>query len=128
MNTTDIFKDINNLAIFIATSETNINNVNNQKPNIVSLILNLNTMDLTPQIFGGNGGQSFYRNINPNNPDEKFLAMRSVKVPFRKPQQNETSVLKAIETFCKNYKKLLIENYDLLRYPEFNNYELLLLK
>src|SRR5688572_18499875 len=69
------------LAIKIACTNYLINEVPGQRPQAVSLSLDLKTLELQPQVYGGNGGQKIYRNIDPNNPDEKWLAMKAVKIP-----------------------------------------------
>lgn len=92
----------------------------------VSLSLNLKNLELQPQIYGGEGGQSIYRDINPEDPRERFLAMARIKIPFRRPACNEKDVLAAIERFAVNYKKALIENKDVLKARERINYDELL--
>lgn len=114
------------IGIFIAASDYDINQVKNQKPQAVSLSLCLNDLELRPQVYGGNGGQSIYREPNPNDPAEKYLWGKSVKVPFRKPQPNEAAVLKAIAKFCQNYKQTLINNIDVLKYRDIVDYKALL--
>lgn len=97
-----------------------------EKVQPVSLMLNLKTLDLHPQVFGGMGGQCIYREPNHEDPKERFLAMQSVKIPFRTPAKNEKDVLRAIELFAINYKKTLIENIDKLMSREHVNYPQLL--
>ena len=114
------------LVILMAASNYEINRVRGQYPQAVSLMLNLKDMDLHPQVFGGNGGQSIYLIPDPNDPKEKYLAMASRKVPFRRPKPNEKAVLEAIRKFAVNYRNLLKENKDRLMYgsaaPEFQRY------
>jgi hypothetical protein len=116
-----------NLAIQIATTDKCINGVNGQLTDLVSLSLS-NDLLLETQCFGGCGGGSLYRNINPNNADEKYLAMKGVKVGFRKPQQNEKPVLNAISKFADNYLNTLkeIKSLGLLRYTNLVDYDKLL--
>jgi hypothetical protein len=114
------------ISIQIACSNYLINNVEGQRPQAVSLCLNLSTLELYPQVYAGCGGQKIYRNINPNNPDEKYLAMKGVKIPFRKPSPTLESIFKAISKFCSNYKKTLIENIETLRYKDIVDYNKLL--
>ena len=52
------------LKILIAMSDKEINRVRMQHPQLVSLALNLETMELSPQVFGGCGGQSIYRMVD----------------------------------------------------------------
>lgn len=115
------------LAIFIAsTMDKTIHNVTNQFPDFCSLRLD-NDLTLETQCYGGFGGGSLYRNID-NNADEKYLAMKSVKIPFRKPQQTEKAVLNAISKFADNYLKTLkdIQSMGLLRYTDLVDYSKLL--
>jgi len=99
------------LKINIATSNYQINNVSGQFYNNISLSLSDN-LELKFQVFGGNGGQCFYRSIDPNNPKEKYYALQSVKIPFRTPANNETAVLKAFKNVCIRYKQLLKETLE----------------
>lgn len=114
------------LAIKMACSSYEINRVEGQRIQAVSLRLNLQTLELNTQVFGGMGGQSIYREIDPNNPMERFLAMKSVKIPFRKPQNNLPSVYKAIQKFCVNYKQTLIDNVSQLTNKDKVDYNTLL--
>lgn len=91
----------------------------------VSLSLNLRSLELQPQSYGGNGGQCVYRDPNLADPKEKYLAMKSVKIPFRTPARNEKDVLAAIQRFALNYKKTLVENKDVLKCREQINFDLL---
>ena len=103
-----------------------INQVSGQKPQIVSLSLDLDTMELQPQCFGGNGGQSIYREPNLNDPKERFLAMKSVKVPFRKPQQTAEKIKVCILKFVDNYIQTLKDNKDVLKYKNIVDYDYIL--
>lgn len=120
------FGDGKNLAIKIAASSDEINKVRGQYPQVVSLSLDLKTLELHPQVFGGNGGQVIYRKPNMSDPSEKYLAMKSVKIPFRTPKKEEELVLKAIEKFAENYKLALKENVDTLMYQDMVDYKDLL--
>jgi len=124
--TKSYFGNEEQIAIKIAASDYEINNVRGQYPQLVSLLLNVNTMDLNVQVFGGNGGQRIYRDINPNDPKEKYYAMIGIKVPFRTPQKNEKAVLNAIQKFVQNYKQALRDNIQTLRYKNNVDYETLL--
>jgi hypothetical protein len=99
------------LKINIATSDFWINNVEGQTYNNISLSLSQD-LELKFQVFGGNGGQCFYRSIDPNNPKEKYYALQGVKIPFRTPANNEKAVLKAFKNVCIRYKQLLKETYE----------------
>jgi hypothetical protein len=122
----NIFDTGNNIRIFIAASDYKINGVSGQLPQVVSLSLDLSDMDLHPQVYGGNGGQRVERKPNMNDPKEKYLAMKGVKVPFRTPQPNEKAVLDAIKRFAENYKKTLAENREVLLYQDIVDYDKLL--
>jgi len=111
------------IGIAFSISDYDINNVRNQKIQIVSLILDLNEMELTPQCFGGCGGQSIYRKPNLELRDEKYLAMKSIKIPFRKPKGEEKFILAAIKRFAENWLKALKENREVLMYQEYVNYD-----
>ena len=105
------FGDDNYLKINIATSNYQINNVSGQFYNNISLSLSQD-LELKFQVFGGNGGQCFYRSIDPNNDKEKYYALQSVKIPFRTPKNEETAVLKAFKNICIRYKQLLKETLE----------------
>jgi hypothetical protein len=116
----------NCIGIMLAIKDYNINGVNGQRPQAVSLSLDPKTLELQPQIFGGNGGQSIYRQPNRELREEKYLYMQSVKIPFRKPKPEIDNVLKAIKTFAENYIKILKENKDVLMYKEYVDYDSIL--
>lgn len=99
------------LKINIATSNYWINNVEGQTYNNISLSLS-DDLELKFQIFGGNGGQCFYRSIDKNNPKEKYYALKSVKIPFRTPKKDKELVLKSIKNICVKYKELLKETLE----------------
>lgn len=120
------FENSQYLKIVVAASNHNINGVAGQTIQPVSMLLNIKTLDLKPQIFGGMGGQCIYREPNLSDPKERYLAMKSVKIPFRTPACNEKDVLAAIERFAVNYKKVLLENIAVLKYRDIVNYSELL--
>jgi hypothetical protein len=122
----NIFDTGNNIRIFIAASDYKINGVSGQLPQVVSLSLDLSDMDLHPQVFGGNGGQRIDREKDMNDPNEKFFAFSTIKIPFRTPQPNEKAVLDAIKRFAENYKKTLAENREVLLYQDIVDYDKLL--
>jgi len=121
-NTKSIFGDPQ-IKIVIAVSDYQINGVKGQLVQVVSLLLWLNDMEIYPQVFGGNGGQFIFRKPNMNDPKEKYLAMKSIKIPFRKPKQEENFVLGAIKRFAENWVRLLRENREELMYQEYVNYD-----
>lgn len=114
------------LIIAFAANDYNINGVEGQKPQIVSLMLHLKDLDLHPQCFGGNGGQFIYRKPNLNDAKEKYLAMKNVKIPFKHPKQEEKFVLSAVKRFAENWLLALKENKDVLMYQQYVNYNELL--
>lgn len=114
------------LQIYIACSDVNINGVRGQKPQIVSLALSIDTMELEAVAFGGNGGRSIYRKPNLLDASEKYLAMKSVKIPFTRPKKELKFVLNAIDKFILNYIKVLKENKDVLTDSNIVNYNELL--
>lgn len=111
------------VKIMFAPTTVELHRVHEQFPQVVSLILDLETMELKPQIFGGMGGQSIYRKPNKSIPNEMYLAMKSVKIPFRTPKKEEKNVLECIERFAKNWIETLKENKDVLMYKEYVNYD-----
>ena len=114
------------ICLWIACSTHEINRVQGQRPQMVSLMLDLKDMELRPQVFGGNGGQCIYREPDRNNPMERHLAMKSVKVPFRKPKGTPEAVVECVGRFCDAYIKTLNDNYDQLRYKDVVEYDKLL--
>lgn len=120
------FDGIPYLGIQIAASGYNICNVQGQRPQAVSLKLVPSTWLLDTQVFGGCGGGAICRKPNRENPNEKYLAMKSEKISFRRPGPTKEGVMKAIQKFCVNYKKTLIEFKDVLNYSEYCDYDTLL--
>lgn len=90
-----------------------------------TLLLNLKTLVLRVQYFGGEGGQCIYRDIDPTKREERFLAMKGEKVFFRTPQPNEKDVLRAIERFALNYRDAILKFKDVLKGREHINFEAL---
>ena len=109
------------LMIWICCSNKDMNVVG-QKPQVVSLCLNIPELELYPQVFGGNGGNSIFRKPNLEDPTEKYLAMKRIKIPFRKPQPQIDKVLITIQKFVKNYIDLLRANIDVLMYQNEVDY------
>lgn len=110
------------VAIKFASTDYDINGVRGQKPEIVSLSLNTNKWELQIQGYGGNGGQSIYVLPDKTKPEEKHLALKSVKIPFRKPSANKDAVLKTIEKFAKTWCNTINQYYDRLKYFEYVDY------
>lgn len=113
------------IKIMFSPNVEEINRVRGQFPQVVSLSLAVDKMELEGQIYGGNGGLCIYREIDPNHPKEKYLAMKSVKVPFRKPKKEGKFVLAAIKRFAQNYLKTLKDNREVLRYQDLVDYSFL---
>lgn len=105
------------INILIAATDDEINNVRGQYPACVSLCLVVDSMELCCQIYGGMGGQCIYRKPNKADPKEAYFALKSIKIPFRKPSRNREAVLKAIEKFAANWKETLKENLSVMPYP-----------
>lgn len=114
------------LRIEFAANDYAINRVKGQFPQKVSLNLDLADLELMPQVFGGMGGQSIYREIDPTNPKEKFYACKGVRIPFRKPKKEEKFILNAITKFAQNWVKALKENKDVLTHQKLVDYNELL--
>lgn len=110
------------LMIFFYPESKTIHGVQGQYPQVVSLCLNFDDMELKPQVYGGNGGQCIYREPDRNHPREKYLAMASIKIPFRKPKPELKFIIPAIERFASNWVVLLKENKDKLKYQDYVNY------
>ncbi len=106
------------LKIVIAGSDKLINNVQGQYPGLVSLSLDLKTLELEVQGYGGCGGQYVLIKPDKNNPRERNLVYGSVKVPFRKPKGEVKNVLAAIGKFAENWKRIIGENLDRMPHNE----------
>ena len=115
-----IFDDGKTLQIAFYPESKTINNVRGQYPQVVSLRLDLDTLELEPQIYDGNGGRCIYRT-----PDEKhsYLAMQSIKIPFRKPKPETDKILAAIKRFAERWLQALKDNKDVLMYHDYVNYD-----
>lgn len=114
------------IRIMFAANDHAINNVSGQFPQCVSLRLDVNSLELDTQVYGGNGGGVIYRKPNLKDPKEKYLAMKNVKVPFRKPKKTEQATLKAVERFCQRWVQTLKDNRDVLKYQDIVDYDTLL--
>ncbi len=114
------------IRIIFAASDHDINRVKGQKPQIVSLALTVGSLELEIQSFCGDGGQSIYRKPNMNDPKEKYLAMKSVRLPFRRPQNNEKAIFKALAKFCIKWVEALKEHREVLTHQDIVNYDELL--
>lgn len=115
-----IFDDGKTLQIAFYPESNTINNVSGQYPQVVSLRLDLDTLELEPQIYGGNGGRCIYRV-----PDEKhrYLAMQSIKIPFRRPKPEKDKILAAVKRFAERWLQALKDNKEVLKYHDYVNYD-----
>lgn len=111
------------IKIVMAVSDYQINSVKGQFPQVVSMCLEIDTMELKTQIYGGMGGQCITRKVNKNDPKESWLAMKSIKVPFRTPKKEEKFVLAAIKKFAENFYTSLVENVEVLTGQEYVDYK-----
>ena len=109
-----------------AASDHLINRVSGQYPQLVSFTLDLSDMSLQPAYYGGNGGRTIYREVDKNNPAEKFYAMIGVKIDFRKPRPNKEAILKAISKAAQSWLAILRDNRNVLRYQDIVDYDKLL--
>jgi len=111
------------IKIVMAVSNYELHNVRGQFPQVVSMCLEVDTMELYTQIYGGMGGQCITRKPNKLDPNESWLAQKSVKVPFRKPKAEEKFVLAAIKKFAENFYLMLVENVEVLTSQEYCDYK-----
>jgi hypothetical protein len=109
------------IKISISATSDEINRVKGQYPAHVSLYLLPDKMELTTQVFGGMGGGSIFRLPNKEIASERHLALKSIKIPFRRPSKNEKAVLAAIEKFAVNWREILKENLSVM--PHGYDYE-----
>lgn len=98
----------NCLAIKIYSSEYKINGVSGQHPDIASFLFDIDDKSLTAQAFQYQGGRKLYRKPDVNNPNEKYLALGSEKIAFRRPKiTDQKSFERAIKKIAENYMKTL---------------------
>lgn len=111
------------VRIEIRSSGKEINRFRGQYQNFISLHLSYPGLSLSFQRYGGMGGQVLYRKIDPENPAEKFLAMKSEKIPFRTPKPEIEAVKKALKSVCVSYVRTLqgFKDRGLLLRPEKND-------
>jgi len=102
----------NYLKINIAATDHEINSVKGQYPANVALLLCQDTLEVAPQVFGGNGGQSIFRKPNKQDPKEMYLALKSIRIPFRKPKREKKNVLLAIQRFADRWREAIEENVN----------------
>lgn len=111
------------IKIMFASKDFLINNVEGQRPDVVSLALDVKTFLLEGQCYGCMGGLKIFLTPNKDDPREKYLAMVGTKVPFRKPKQTHDAVMAAIERFAKAWLETLKNNYDRLRHHDKIDYK-----
>ena len=109
------------LRIIVAASDQHINNVQGQRPQMVSFRLD-SDLSLEPQHYGGCGGRSI--ELVPE--QGSYLAIERVHIPFRRPKKTEDAVLRALERFFTRYLTALKENKDRLYSAKYADYETLL--
>jgi hypothetical protein len=112
------------LRMSFRLSDETINRVNGQYPQRINLCI-WDDFTCNTQPWGGMGGQSVYRKPNMDDPKEKYLAMKGVKVPFRQPKKEAKFVLRAVKRYAENYLKVLKENKDNLKYQNLVDYSFL---
>ena len=113
------FLGIQFLGITMAASDYKINRIDDQFPQEVYLSLN-QYLELSSHY------SVIFRQPNKDLPSERFLAMQSIKIPFRTPLKKEENVLKAIKKFVVSYVETLKANKDVLMYKEYVDYDKLL--
>lgn len=86
------------IAIDIARNEQHINWISRQYHEHISLILDDDGLQF--QILSWSGWQKLYRKPDPNNPDEKYLALWSEKLPAIRIKNDH---LRALAKVCKDY-------------------------
>lgn len=109
------------LKIVVAASDYKINNVANQTPQTVSLSYDLESEELTIQIYGGIGGNHII--VKPKKHSNSYC--QYVKIPFRKSKGLDSS-LKNLDNFLTKYKIALKINQENLLYQDIVNYDELL--
>lgn len=90
-------------------------------PQMVSLRYDPQLFELETQVYGGYGGSLIYRIPDENH---KYLALQSIKIPFRKPKPALKNVKSAIKRFAERWLNTIIENKDVLHDHEHFNYNL----
>lgn len=109
--------------IMFAASNYNINGMNNQCPQIVSLNLDKADLELSVQKFHMMGGQTISLVEQKCATFAETIKSGNCKVPFRKPKKTELAVLKAIEKFAQNWLKGLTVNRERLRHQNIVDYD-----
>lgn len=113
------------LKIWVSTSLHQINGVSGQMPDVISFCLESDLI-LKPQSYGCMGGGSFYIKPDLTNPAEKYLAMKSVKIPFRTPKQDMSKVVACFSKVLDNYISLMKEYRSRLLYSQYVDYDAIL--
>ena len=111
------------IAIHIAAGDHEINRVQGQYVAHVSLRLDLETMQLETQVYGGSGGQCIYRQPDLTHEREKYYAMIPIKIPFRRPKPNMEAISKCIEKFAVNWKQAIVDNMETLTHRDCVDYK-----
>lgn len=104
VGTVKIFDEF--VKVGIRSSDFEINRVKNQYPDYVTFMIRDKTVEFTA--FGCMGGQTLHRRIDKNISREKYLALGSEKIPFRKSKFNdEKGLRKIIKRICERYVETL---------------------
>jgi hypothetical protein len=114
------------IHIAIAANDHQIHGVTGQFPQLVQLTLTTETNELETVNWGGMGERNIRLIPNKEDPKEKFLAMASHTLTFRRPKPVDKSVLKAIESFARRWTQALKDNRDRLKYQDIVDYDSLL--
>lgn len=122
-NGISIFGGHSTIKIMFSASEKQINGVHEQFPQVVSLMLDNTTKELSVQHYCGNGGNRIFKEPNKEDPKERFLAMAGIKIPFRKPKGEDKHIIEAVKRFGENWVKAIRENKEVLCYKTYVNYE-----
>ena len=109
----------------IAASDYEISRVAGQHPQRCTLSYSKN-YGLEANGWGGFAGALIYRKPDKTNPRERMNVMTGVRVPFRRPKNEEKAILRAVKRFGERWAQTLRENLEVLRYQDIVDYKELL--
>ncbi len=112
------------IYIHLFCSDKNINNVDGQKPQKVTLVYTYNPSRPQEAVLEGHFTR-IWREVNKDNYMERRWAMVGEKVPFRRTRGTDAQILKAITRFGENYVATLKANKDVIRYKDLCDYSFL---